>query len=136
MSTQLQAKLLHVLQHGEFTRLGGSRALRVDADILVATNRRLEEAVSRRGFREDLYFRLNVTRIEVPPLREQKEDIPVLRTQLFEQYGAKYVRKAGEIPRELMDGFLRYDWPGEHTATGKCIKRFLICTISKGLFPN
>src|SRR6266566_4800880 len=103
MSPQLQAKLLHVLQDGEFTRLGGTRPLRVDARILASTNRRLEEAVAKGEFREDLYFRLNVIRIEVPPLRERKEDIPLLCKQLFEQHGAKYAHEMQEIPRDLME---------------------------------
>ena len=136
MSTQLQAKLLHVLQDGEFTRLGGSRPLRVDARILAATNRRLEEAVARGEFREDLYFRLNVIRVEVPPLRERKEDIPMLCTQLFEQYGAKYGREVGEIPKELIDTFLRYDWPGNIRQLESAINRFLIMPDLESALPE
>jgi two-component system, NtrC family, response regulator AtoC len=136
MSTQLQAKLLHVLQDGEFTRLGASRPTRVDARILAATNRRLEEAVARGEFREDLYFRLNVIRIEVPPLRERKEDIPVLCTQLFKQYSAKYGREGAEIPRQLMEVFLRYDWPGNIRQLESAIKRFLIMPDLEGALPE
>jgi len=136
MSTQLQAKLLHVLQDGEFTRLGGSRPLRVDARILAATNRRLEESVARGEFREDLYFRLNVIRVELPPLRERKEDIPMLCTQLFQQYAAKYGKEVGEVPRELMDTFMRYDWPGNIRQLESAIKRFLIMPDLEGALPE
>jgi DNA-binding NtrC family response regulator len=78
MSPHLQAKLLHVLQDGEYTRLGGRRASRVDARVLASTNRKLREAVSKGQFREDLYYRLNVVSIEIPPLRERPQDIPLL----------------------------------------------------------
>jgi len=77
LSLQLQAKLLHVLQDGEFCRLGGKRPLRVDTRIIASTNRKLEEAVAQGEFREDLYFRLDVIRIKVPPLRERKDEIAV-----------------------------------------------------------
>jgi len=121
-----------VLQDGEFTRLGGTRPLRVDARILASTNRRLEEAVAKGEFREDLYFRLNVIRIEVPPLRERKEDIPLLCNQLFEQHRIKYAREAREIPRELLEAFLRFDWPGNIRQLESAIKRFLILPDLEG----
>ena len=90
MSANLQAKLLHVLQDGEFTRLGGRRPVRVDARVLATTNARLGEAVAAGRFREDLYFRLNVIRIEIPPLRERIEDVPLLCDHFLRRYAPRY----------------------------------------------
>jgi DNA-binding NtrC family response regulator len=126
MSTQLQAKLLHVLQDGEYSRLGGKRVIRVDVRVLALTNRRLEESVGRGEFREDLYFRLNVIRLEVPPLRERREDIPMLSQRFLEKYGEKYNRRMEELPRELMERFLRYEWPGNVRQLENAVKRYLI----------
>src|SRR5439155_10567909 len=86
MTPQLQAKLLHVLQDGEYSRLGGKRQLRVDTRVIACTNRKLEEAVSHGQFREDLYFRLNVIRIKLPPLRERKQEIPFLSSYFIQKY--------------------------------------------------
>jgi two-component system, NtrC family, response regulator AtoC len=126
MSPQLQAKMLHVLQDGEYSRLGGKRALRSDARILALTNRRLEEAVARGEFREDLYFRLNVIKLEIPPLRERPEDIPLLCNLFFEKYREKYNRELEQLPRPLVEAFARYDWPGNVRQLENAIKKYLI----------
>jgi two-component system response regulator AtoC len=126
MSPQLQAKLLHVLQDGEYSRLGAKRPMRVDARVLASTNKRLEDAVSKGEFREDLYFRLNVIKIEIPPLRERREDIPLLCTHFLEIYREKYRNPAQTLPRELLEAFLRYDWPGNVRQLENAIKRFVI----------
>src|SRR5207253_8477607 len=97
MSPQLQAKLLHVLQDGEFCRLGGNRQFRADARVIASTNRRLEEAVSRGEFRDDLYFRLNVIRIKIPPLRERKEEIVILINYFLQKYRDKYFSSVQEL---------------------------------------
>ncbi len=101
MSPLLQAKLLHILQDGEYARLGGTRPLRSEARILAATNKRLQELVAAGAFREDLYFRLNVITIEVPPLRERPEDILPLCRRFVERYRVKYNSSIQELPREL-----------------------------------
>ncbi len=126
MSPQLQAKLLHVLQDGEYSRLGGKRMIRVDARVLASTNRRLEEAVERGDFREDLYFRLNVIRLEIPPLRERRGDIPLLCNYFLQKYRDKYKSPVEQLPRELIEAFLRYDWPGNVRQLENAIKRYLI----------
>jgi two-component system response regulator AtoC len=126
MSSQLQAKLLHVLQDGEFTRLGGRRTVKVDARVLAATNRQMHEAVSNGEFREDLYYRLNVIGIEIPPLRERREDIPLLCSYFVDKYGPKYKSQVRHLRRELMEAFLRYDWPGNIRQLENVVKRFLI----------
>jgi two-component system response regulator AtoC len=122
----LQAKLLHVLQDGEFTRLGGSRARRVDVRILAATNIPLDEAIASGAFREDLYFRLNVIRLEIPPLRERKEDIPLLCEYFLEKCQKRYNRKVHEFPEELRAAFQRYDWPGNVRQLENAIKRYVV----------
>ena len=126
MTPHLQAKLLHVLQDSEFCRLGGKRQVRVDARVLASTNINLEEAVAKGSFREDLYFRLNVIRLDIPPLRERREDIPVLCNYLLCRYRERYKSNVEEISPQLLDSFLRYDWPGNVRQLENSIKRYLI----------
>jgi len=126
LSLALQAKLLHVLHDGEFCRLGGRRPLRVDARIIAATNRKLEEAVSRGEFREDLYFRLDVVRIKVPPLRERKDEIMFLSNYFVKKYGKKYSSPVEELPSDVMQTFLAHDWPGNVRQLENAVKRYLI----------
>lgn len=126
MSPHLQAKLLHVLQDGEYTRLGGRRATRVDARVLASTNRKLREAVSKGEFREDLYYRLDVVTIEIPPLRERPRDIPLLCRQFVEKYAVRYESSVRELPTELMDALIRSEWPGNVRELENVIRRFLI----------
>jgi two-component system response regulator AtoC len=126
MTPHLQAKLLHVLQDSEYTRLGAKRSVRVDARVLASTNINLEEAVSNGKFREDLYFRLNVIRVDIPPLRERREDIPVLCNYFLCRYRDRYKSVVEEISPTLLDSFLRYDWPGNVRQLENAIKRYLI----------
>src|SRR6185503_15815681 len=126
MTPHLQAKLLHVLQDSEYTRLGGKRVIRVDARVLASTNINLEENVGNGKFREDLYFRLNVIRVDIPPLRERREDIPVLCNYFLCRYRDRYKSTVEEITPALMDSFLRYDWPGNVRQLENAIKRYLI----------
>ena len=126
MSPHLQAKLLHVFQDGEFSRLGGKRSIRVDCRILAATNRKIAEEVSRGEFREDLYYRINVIQLELPPLRERREDIPLLCNHFFQMYRNRLESSLDELPRELLEAFLRYDWPGNIRQLENAVKRFLI----------
>jgi two-component system response regulator AtoC len=126
MSPHLQAKLLHVLQDLEYCRLGGKRTIRVDARVLASTNVNLEEHVATGKFREDLYFRLNVIRVDIPPLRERREDIPVLCNYFLCRYRDRYKSSIEEISSTLMDSFLRYDWPGNVRQLENAVKRYLI----------
>jgi len=126
MSPNLQAKLLHILQDGEYTRLGGRRATKVDARVLASTNRKLSEAVSKGQFREDLYYRLNVVTIEIPPLRERPQDIPLLSSFFVQKYADRYKSSVRELPVELMDALIRYEWPGNIRELENVVRRFLI----------
>lgn len=126
MSPPLQAKLLHVLQDQEYSRLGGKKTIQVHARVLASTNRRLEQSVKRGEFREDLYFRLNVIAIEIPPLRERREDIPLLCSHFVSKYREKYKSPVQQLPRELMEAFMKFDWPGNVRQLENTVKRYLI----------
>lgn len=126
MSTHLQAKLLHVLQDGEYSRLGSQRSTRVDARILASTNKPLDQAVSEGSFRQDLYFRINVIRIEVPPLRKRPEDLPLLANAFLRRYVERYGSSVRTIPPEMMAALLRHDWPGNVRELENVVRRFAI----------
>ena len=126
MSPHLQAKLLHVLQDGEFTRLGGRQPIKADARVFAATNRTLEKAVAEGTFREDVYFRLSVLRIEVPPLRERREDIPLLAETFLRRYADRYQSAVDRLPAELMELFLRHGWPGNVRELENAVRRYVI----------
>ncbi len=126
MSPLLQAKLLQVLQDGEFSRLGGQRDIKVDVRVLVATNRNLEEEVAENRFREDLYYRLNVVNIRVPPLRERREEIPILAEQFLERYNRKYNKHVKGVSPGLMKLFLTSAWAGNVRELENTIKRIVV----------
>ncbi len=126
MSPPLQAKLLQVLQDGEFSRLGGHDDVRVDVRVVAATNRHLEDMVQKGSFREDLYYRLNVVNIWVPPLRERVEEIPVLTEYFVRQYASRYRRDVTGISEKLMKGFLGYPWPGNVRELENMVKRIVV----------
>jgi two-component system response regulator AtoC len=125
MNPALQAKLLHVLQDGEFSRLGSRQPTRVDARILAATNRSLDKAVTDGTFREDLYFRLNVIKIDIPPLRERREDIATLASEFVKRY-AERDDGGRPLPPELLDAFLKHEWPGNVRELENAVRRYLI----------
>ena len=126
MSPVMQAKLLHVLQDGEYSRLGGVQTLTSEARIVAATNKCLRTMVASGGFREDLYFRLNVITVEIPPLRERREDIAPLCRRFVERYRRKYGSCINELPPELVAAFRDYHWPGNVRQLENAVKRFLI----------
>jgi two-component system response regulator AtoC len=126
MTSQLQAKLLHVLQDGEYTRLGGTSTLRANVRVLAATNKPLDAAVASGAFREDLFFRLAVIHIQVPPLRERLEDLPLLASHFLEKYRDQYGNHVPELPKEMMAALYRYHWPGNIRQLENAIRRFLI----------
>jgi transcriptional regulator with GAF, ATPase, and Fis domain len=126
ISTALQAKLLQVLQDGEFSRLGSKTDIRVDVRVLVATNKDLEESVRHGLFREDLYYRLNVVNILVPPLRERRQEIPVFVDRFLEHYAEKYEKEVSPPSRKLMKLFMRYQWPGNIRELENMVKRLVV----------
>jgi two-component system response regulator AtoC len=126
MSPALQAKLLQVLQDGEFSRLGGKADVQVDVRVIAATNRDLEAAVAEGQFREDLYFRLNVVTITLPPLRERREEIPFLTDHFLKKYSVQYNKPFSAVSAELAAAFMQYDWPGNVRQLENLIKRMVV----------
>jgi two-component system response regulator AtoC len=126
MDPRLQAKLLQVLQDEEFYRVGGKRSLRVDARVVVATNRDLGAEIASGSFREDLYYRLNVVTIRVPPLRERKEDIAPLVRHFVEKYRRRYHGGLDRVPDDVMDRFHAYDWPGNVRELENLVRRLVV----------
>jgi transcriptional regulator with GAF, ATPase, and Fis domain len=112
ISPELQAKLLRVIQDGEFERLGSPKTIKVNARLIAATNRDLEKAVAEGRFREDLFYRLNVFPIHVPPLRERLEDIPALVWAFVKEFGQNMGKNIQTISRQRMDLLQQYKWPG------------------------
>jgi len=123
---ELQAKLLRVLQEGEFERVGNSSSIKVNVRVIAATNRDLKKAVDEGKFRPDLYYRLNVFPILIPPLRERKEDIPVLVRHFAMKYGTKLGKRIENISQEMMHGLLAYPWPGNVRELENVIERAVI----------
>jgi formate hydrogenlyase transcriptional activator len=127
---ELQPKLLRVLQEREFERLGSTRTLKTDARLIAATNRDLEECVKESAFRADLYYRLNVFPIYVPPLRERSEDIPLLVRHFVQHYARRMNRAIDTISSETMEALVHYQWPGNIRELQNLIERSVI--LSKG----
>ncbi|MBK1724029.1 sigma 54-interacting transcriptional regulator [Thiocystis violacea] len=130
---ELQSKLLRVLQDGSFERVGGTQTLRSDARLIAATNRDLAEAVSQGLFREDLYYRLNVFPIQVPPLRERREDIPLLAWELIKALSESMGKPIEHIAEESMAAMLEYPWPGNVRELRNLIERAMILTRDRTL---
>ena len=126
LSTDAQAKLLRVIERREFERLGGRRTVRVDARLIALTNVDLDEAVRRKAFRPDLFYRLNVVRIHVAPLRERPEDIAALARQLLKTYAAKHGRRVRALAPEALTLLAGYDWPGNVRELAHVIERAVI----------
>jgi two-component system response regulator AtoC len=122
----LQAKLLHVLQDAEFTKLGSNKRINVDVRVVAATNRDLEKMMGSGDFREDLYYRLKVIELTVPPLRERRDEIPTLTDFFVARYSRKYNRPLKPLSDELRQLFLRYDWPGNIRELENMIKRVIV----------
>src|SRR5436190_3087457 len=122
---RLQAKLLHVLQDGEFARLAGERVLETDVRVLAATNRDLQAEIRAGRFREDLYYRLNVIEIKIPPLRERREEIPALVDYFLKTANTDY-RRAVDIPASTRRLFLEYAWPGNIRELQNVVKRIVV----------
>ncbi|HEY5600212.1 MAG TPA: sigma 54-interacting transcriptional regulator, partial [Candidatus Manganitrophaceae bacterium] len=131
MSPGLQAKLLHVLQDGEFSKLGGKKDTKVDVRVVAATNQNLERAIQEGRFREDLYYRLNVVKITAPPLRERREDIPLLSEHFFKKFKRQYSSDLDRIPESVIQAFMTYSWPGNIRELENMIRRLTVLKDEK-----
>lgn len=127
MPMALQSKMLHVLQSGEFSPLGSDQEFKTDVWVIAATNHNLEESIYKKTFREDLFYRLNIIKIDVPPLRERKEDIPSLLEYYYRLYKSEYPDNHGSKPdSDIITKLCNYPWPGNVRQLQNCIKKQMI----------
>jgi transcriptional regulator with PAS, ATPase and Fis domain len=130
LSTKAQAKLLRVIEQREFERLGGRRTVKVDTRLIALTNVALEEAVQRRSFREDLFYRLNVVRLHIPPLRDRREDVPELTQRFLKIYATKHGRRARTFTPPALAALEAYDFPGNVRELSNMVERAVV--VSSG----
>ncbi len=131
ISPNVQVKLLRVLQESEFERVGGSKTIKVDVRIITATNKNLEQAITNGEFREDLYYRLNVIPIEVPPLRERVEDIPLLARHFIEKYNSETGKHIEGFTQNALSLLMNYEWPGNVRELENIIERAVVLSKNK-----
>ena len=131
MSLATQAKVLRVIETQEFQRVGGSKKIKVNVRLIAATNKDLEEEIKKSNFREDLYFRLNVIPLEVPPLRERKDDVPLLVDYFLNIFAEQYGQKPKKVSKATLDALKSYDWPGNVRELKNIIERFVIMNPSE-----
>lgn len=136
MPLEVQSKLLRVLQEGQFSRVGGNETLTTDARILAATNKDLEGEVARNKFREDLFYRLNVVRIHIPPLRERREDIPLLATFFLKRLSAATAGENYRFSPEALETLSDYHWPGNVRELENTIQRAVVLANTSVLLPG
>jgi transcriptional regulator with PAS, ATPase and Fis domain len=139
MSPATQAKFLRILQDGVVRRLGGKAEITVDARVIAATNKDPQEAMRAGNFRDDLYYRLNVVTIHAPPLKERREDVPLLVEAFIEEFNAKYDKHIRSVDPAALDSLMTYDWPGNVRELRNTIERAsIVCTgelIGAGHLP-
>lgn len=133
LNLETQAKILRVMQEKEFMRLGGTEVIKVDVRIIAATNIDLKKAVLKRTFREDLFYRLNVIKIDLPPLRERKEDIPLLVEHFIKKYSEENQKEIEGIEPDAMEVLMKYWWPGNVRELEHCIERAVVLTKSNNI---
>jgi DNA-binding NtrC family response regulator len=126
ISKDTQVKLLRVLQEGEFERVGGTKTIKVDVRLIAATNKTLLDEVQQQKFREDLYYRINVIYLKVPPLRERKEDIPPLVDSFIQQYAALNAKKIRGIAKDALEALVQYNWPGNIRELKNIVERMIV----------
>ncbi len=140
ISHNMQLKLLRVLQEGEFEKVGSSKTIKVNVRVIAATNKNLEEAIANKQFREDLYFRLNVIPIDIPPLRERLDDIPLLVDHFIAKYNTANNKSIKGIKKDAEDILMRYNWPGNVRELENLIERAVALTkgdyIEKDMFSH
>src|SRR5262249_10522212 len=130
MTLPTQTKILRVLQSGAFERVGGNHHVNVDVRIIAATNKPLEKAVSAKEFREDLFYRLNVVRIQIPPLRERPEDIRLLVNYFLRKMAQQQNKQPKSIAPDVLTAFERYQWPGNVRELENVVRRAIV--VAKG----
>ena len=126
MGITLQSRLLRVIENKTFRRVGGLQDLRVNTRIVAATNRDLEQEIVAKTFRKDLYFRLKVIPLQVPPLRERREDVPLLVDHFVKRFNKELVKHVKPVSREVMEVLVRYDWPGNVRELKNVIERAML----------
>jgi two-component system response regulator PilR (NtrC family) len=131
LNLDTQAKLLRVMQDREFMKLGGTKTIKVDARMIAATNTDLEELIVQKTFREDLFYRLNVIKIELPPLRQRKEDIPLLAMHFLESYSKENNKEFLDMSEDVMDILEEYEWPGNVRELENLIERAVVLAKSR-----
>ncbi len=136
ISLAMQAKLLRVIQEHEVKRVGGTEPTKIDVRIVAATNKHLEELVAEKKFREDLFYRLNVVSIHIPPLRDRKDDIPLLAEHFLRKYAAENERPVSRISPEALDLLTRYHWPGNIRELENIIERAIILSRHSIILPE
>src|ERR1700735_2886448 len=136
MALPLQAKLLRVLQEREFERLGGGRSLPFSARVVAATNKNLEQAIKAGEFRQDLYYRLNVVSILLPPLREHRDDIPALALYFANKYAARSKRRFKGIAADARSLLMRYSWPGNVRELENAIEHAIVMGLTDEILPE
>ena len=136
LAPALQVKLLRVLQEREFERVGGTRPIAVDIRLIAASNRNLAEAVKTGFFRADLFYRLNVVNLVMPPLRERREDIPSLAKYFVSKYSKRFRVKAKTTSPEAMSCLVNYDWPGNVRELENAIERALVLSTAESILPE
>ena len=136
MSLTLQAKLLRVLQEGTFERLGSNKVIKVNVRVISATNKNLENAIASKTFREDLYYRLKVITITLPPLRMHAEDIPLLTNYFLSRHCQEMKKPLVTVPPETMEGLMKYAWPGNVRELENLLKRALLLSKSNVITPD
>ncbi|PWT87402.1 MAG: sigma-54-dependent Fis family transcriptional regulator [Acidobacteria bacterium] len=132
----LQAKFLRFLQEREFERVGGTKPIPVDIRVIAATNRNLEDAIQAGSFRKDFFFRLNVVTLQMPCLRERRDDIPLLANYFIAKYGKKMQRKVKAISPQALDLLMRYDWPGNVRELENVIERAIVLGAAEEILPE
>lgn len=136
LNMETQAKLLRVMQDREFMRLGGTKTIKVNVRVIAATNSDLEDLIEEKQFRQDLFFRLNVIKIELPHLRERKEDIPLLVKHFLDTYSTENKKEILGISEEVMEIFANYEWPGNIRELENLIERAVVLTKTKLITRN
>src|SRR5438874_3065657 len=136
MSAKLQVKVLRVLQEHEFERVGEARTIRVDTRVVAATNQLLEDEIEAGRFRDDLYYRLNVVPIYLPPLRERREDIPALARFFLGRYCEENCRETPELPREVLEVLMAHDWPGNVRELENYVERSVVLSNGGPITPD
>jgi len=136
LDSSLQAKLLHVLQDGHFTRIGDHEEKRLDARVICATNRRLQQEIENGNFRADLFYRINVISVTLPPLRERRQDIPYLLEYLRQQFNRRFQRDAAPLTKETIHLLQQREWPGNVRELENCMARYVVLGSEEAFYAE